>query len=65
MKPSKAVFIHSDKIECYHYPQNCPFKTERAALTKSILVSMNYYTGEAREEMAPVLVADDVLFWFH
>ena len=65
MKPSKAVFIHSDKIEFYHYPQNCPFKTERAALTKNILVSMNYYTGDAREEVAPVNIADDVLFQFH
>ena len=53
MKKPRAAFIHSVDIEGFHYPQDCPFKTERAQRTKAILSSMDYYTGQGRIEVAP------------
>lgn len=61
----RTVFIHSDEIEKYHYPQDCPFKSERAKRTKEILVSLNYYTQQNQKEAAPVAATDDELTMFH
>ncbi len=36
----KAVFIHSEEIERFAYPQDAPLKTDRAAMTRRILSSM-------------------------
>jgi acetoin utilization protein AcuC len=62
---AKFAFIHSDEIERYHYPQTCPFKTERAGITKSILVADHSYTGDGRVEISPTPLTEDELFLFH
>jgi len=65
MKKTRAAFIHSAEIEGYHYPQDCPFKTERAQRTKAILSSMGYYTGQGRVEIAPEPAEKDDLLLYH
>lgn len=65
MKSPRAAFIHSKEIEKYHYPQDCPFKTERAQRTKSILSSMGYYTGQGRIEVSPEPSTEGDLLLFH
>jgi acetoin utilization protein AcuC len=65
MTNQTAAFIHSDEIEKYHYPENSPFKTERAGRTKSILKSMGFYTGSNRIETAPVCATTDQITAFH
>ena len=65
MRQTHAVFIHSNEIERYRYPPDCPFKTQRAKMTKDILVSMDCFTGDGREEIAPVPAADERLLSFH
>ncbi|MBN1309078.1 MAG: acetoin utilization protein AcuC [Chitinispirillaceae bacterium] len=37
MQSSSPVFIYSSEIASRHYPAGCPFKTERATETRSIL----------------------------
>ncbi|MBD3391407.1 MAG: hypothetical protein GF410_05240 [Chitinivibrionales bacterium] len=65
MTITTAAFIHSEEIDQYHYPANCPFKTERAGETKRILSSMGYYTGSSRREVAPAAAATGELHMFH
>jgi acetoin utilization protein AcuC len=60
-----GAFIHSDEIERYHYPPECPFKTERASLTKSILRSMSLYESQGTREMPPRPATDSELGLFH
>jgi len=59
------VFIHSEEIERYHYPPTCPFKTERAGLTKSILMAADSFVGGDRIEISPVALTEEELFQFH
>ncbi|MBD3317878.1 MAG: hypothetical protein GF344_19000 [Chitinivibrionales bacterium] len=65
MPSIRAAFIHSDRIERYHYPPDAPFKTERAGQTKAILSSMGYYTGGGRTEVAPHEATNEQLRLFH
>jgi acetoin utilization protein AcuC len=65
MCPRRAVFIHSDEIERFHYPPRSPFKTERAGMTRSILRSIDRYTGAGRSEAPPVPAASADLGLFH
>lgn len=65
MEDKRFAFVHSNTIEKYHYPDSCPFKTERASLTKSILVSHGLYTGDNRVEVAPVPLTLDEMLLFH
>ncbi|MBN1759291.1 MAG: acetoin utilization protein AcuC [Chitinispirillaceae bacterium] len=39
MSSFKAAVLHSPEIETFHYPADCPFKTERAAAMLAILAS--------------------------
>jgi len=59
---SRAFFIHSDEIERYHYPADCPFKTERAAMALSVLRAMGYPTGTLAP---PVAATEDQMQRFH
>jgi acetoin utilization protein AcuC len=59
------AFIHSTEIEKYHYPESCPFKTQRAALARNILVSGGFFTGDNRVEIAPIPLTHDELALFH
>jgi acetoin utilization protein AcuC len=65
MPKKQTAFIHSDTIEQYHYPEDCPFKTERAGETRKILQSLGYYAGEDRYEVAPHPAPREQLEWFH
>lgn len=60
-----AAFIHSDEIERYHYPDTCPFKTERAAMTREKLRKVGQYDGDGRREVAPGAAGDEELRRFH
>ncbi|MBS3734568.1 MAG: acetoin utilization protein AcuC [Phycisphaerae bacterium] len=35
-----ALFVHTAALQAYHYPPDCPFKTERAQRTVELLQSM-------------------------
>lgn len=61
----RAVFIHSEEIEKYHYPEDCPFKAERAGRTRRILYTMGLLSGEAIREVAPSPAPRLVLKEFH
>ena len=63
--PRKGAFIHSDEIERYHYPPECPFKTERAAATKLILSSMGLYIVDSASEVPPKPATESELLLFH
>jgi acetoin utilization protein AcuC len=65
MSYAKYVFIHSEEIERYHYPPSCPFKTERAGLTKSILAAAGSYTGDGRIETSPKPLTEAEILLFH
>ncbi len=65
MQKSRAAFIHSKELEQYHYPPDCPFKPERAKMTKDILSSMDCFTGAGRIEIPPVPVSHRRLLSFH
>ncbi len=60
-----GFFIHSDDIERYHYPPDCPFKTERAADTRSTLRSMGLYNSEGCSEEPPRPATEAELLLFH
>jgi acetoin utilization protein AcuC len=61
----RAVFIHSEEIEQYHYPEDCPFKTERAARTRRALYTMGLLSGEGIREVPPKPAPRVVLKKFH
>ena len=54
MPPRRAAFIHSEEIEKYSYPLNCPFKTERAAQVRKTVYQMGLLSGAGIREVAPV-----------
>ena len=53
MTRGKVVFLHSPQIEQYSYPEESPFKTQRAGMTRRILLSMGLLSGPGRAEVAP------------
>lgn len=61
----RSVFIHSQEIEQYHYPEDSPFKTERAARTRQVLYTMGLLCGAHTTEVAPVPASRTVLKKFH
>ena len=61
----KAIFLHSPRIEGFSYPSSCPFKAERAGMTRRILRSMGMLTGRGRCETAPESATRDELERFH
>ncbi len=65
MKERQAAFIHSQQLEKYHYPPDCPFKTERAAKTREALKSMGLLGGNSKKEVAPIPAGEKVLKTFH
>lgn len=65
MSERKAVFIHSEELEKYSYPEDCPFKTERAGRTRRVLYTMGLLWGEGAREAAPEPASRMVLKKFH
>lgn len=65
MRSRKAAFIHSPQLEQYQYPPDFPFRTDRAAKTRRILLSMDMLSGGGRSEVAPEPARRDTLAKFH
>ena len=65
MQQRIGAFIHSEEIEGYHYPADCPFKTERAAATKALLRSSSLFVGSGSREVAPRPATEKELLLFH
>ncbi len=62
MDLSRAYFVHSESLESLHYPPDCPFKTERAAMCRSVLAGMGCYGGVLT---APEPALEEELCRFH
>ena len=62
---TRAAFIHSSELEKYHYPPECPFKTERAAALLKKLTSMGLLGGPDRRVVVPAPADRSVLELFH
>jgi acetoin utilization protein AcuC len=52
MSDRKLAFLYSPEIEGLSYPPDCPFKTQRAGLTRQRLLSFGLLGGEGRREVA-------------
>lgn len=61
----RAVFIYSDELERYAYPEDCPFNSRRAGLTRRNLLSMGLLAGSDRSEVAPRALDRQELERFH
>jgi acetoin utilization protein AcuC len=61
----KLAFIYSPEIEAWSYPPDCPFKTERAGLTRRRLRSLGLFEGDNRFEFVPTPATSAQLEQFH
>ena len=61
----KAVFIYSQELEKYRYPDEHPFNTVRGQRTHTIVRSMGLLSGPGRSEVAPVPAERVVLKKLH
>lgn len=61
----RAAFIHSQEIEKYHYPEDSPFRTERAGRTRQVLYTMGLLSGEGIREVPPTPADRRTLKKFH
>lgn len=61
----RAAFIHSDEIEQYSYPDDCPFKAERAGKVYVTLQSMGLLSGPGIRIVAPAPANRRELKLFH
>lgn len=53
MSERKLAFIYAPEVERLVYPTDCPFRTQRAGLMRSRLVSFGLLGGPGLEEVAP------------
>ena len=65
MSDRKLAFVYSPEIEALSYPADCPFKTERAGLTRRRLLSLGLLGGPGRTEVAPRKASRVALEKFH
>lgn len=61
----RAAFLHSDQMERYHYPPDCPFKAERAGQTRQLLTSMGLLNRPGLSVVAPRPASRAELEGFH
>ena len=61
----KYAFLHSDEIEKFSYPEESPFKTERAGKTKKILSSMGLLGGADVALVPPVAASLEDMRMLH
>ncbi len=59
------AFLYSPEVERLSYPPDCPFKTQRAELTRERLKSFGLLGSEGRTEVAPRPATLNQLQWFH
>ncbi len=62
---NRAAFIHSEELEKYSYPSDCPLSADRARRTRQILLSMGLLSGEGRREVPPLVPRRRDLEKFH
>jgi acetoin utilization protein AcuC len=65
MSDRRLAFIYAPEIEGLSYPPDCPFKTQRAGLTRSRLISFGLLGGAGRTEVAPRKAPLSALQQFH
>ena len=65
MSDRKLAFLYSPDVEALSYPPDCPFKTQRAGLTRLRLKSFGLLGDEHRFEAAPRRATLDELKQFH
>jgi acetoin utilization protein AcuC len=53
MSNRKLAFIYSPETEAFSYPDDCPFKTQRAGQTRGRLASFGLLGGPGRIELPP------------
>lgn len=61
----EAVFVYSPEFETFSYPEDNPFKTDRAGQLRKVLNSMGLLYGAGRREMPPVPADRKALKKFH
>jgi acetoin utilization protein AcuC len=52
MNDKRLTFVYAPAIEGLHYPPDCPFKTQRATLARSKIISFGLLGSPGREEVA-------------
>jgi len=65
MTATRAAFLYSPAIERFHYPPECPFITQRAAIARHMLAKMDLLEGPGRTEVAFEPAPREVLERFH
>jgi acetoin utilization protein AcuC len=65
MSDRNLAFVYAPEIEELSYPPDCPFKTQRATLTRSTLRSFGQLGGVGRDEVAPRKATLEELRQFH
>lgn len=65
MNDRKLVFLYPPEVEALSYPADCPFKTQRAGLTRRRLISFGLLGVEGRVEVAPPKASLAALREFH
>lgn len=65
MKAPKLALVYSTELEQFHYPPDCPFKTERAGRFRQLIDSLGLLRGEGRIERAPQPAALAEVEQFH
>ena len=65
MSDRRLAFVYAPEIEGLSYPPDCPFKTQRAGLTRSRLVSFGLLGGVNRREVASTKASVSALQEFH
>lgn len=53
MSERRLVFLHADALAALRYPPDCPFKPERAELTRRRLHALSLLGTPGRRELAP------------
>jgi acetoin utilization protein AcuC len=61
----RSAFIHSQEIEKYSYPEDSPFRTERAGRTRQVLYTMGLLSGQGIREVPPKPADRRTLKKFH
>jgi acetoin utilization protein AcuC len=65
MGKRELVFLYSDEIEKFPYPEDCPFKSERAPRLRQKLVALNLLDNERAMVVEPKPASRQQLEWFH
>lgn len=63
--PGRNVFLYSPELGSYSYPADNPFRTERAAMTREILLSHGMLSGQGRREQTARAAERNMLVRFH